>query len=113
QYFIRELRPTYGFLLEDMRILVDVAAGRATQVEMTKQRDTDIPYLDPGRMGEQRRAFCVATSPETYGGGKIYIPQTGQDMSMFHYVGGGALLLISLIIGGIFLYFVIDARMRD
>ena len=97
QYFIRELRPTYGFLLEDMRILVDVAAGRATQVEMTKQRDTDIPYLDP----------------ETYGGGKIYIPQTGQDMSLFHYVGGGALLLISLIIGGIFLYFVIDARMRD
>jgi hypothetical protein len=97
QFFIRELRPTYGFLLEDSRILVDVAEGRVTRIEMTKERDMDIPYLDP----------------YAYGGGIIYIPPTGQDMSLFHYVGGGALLLIALIAGGFLLYVIINARMRD
>jgi len=81
QYFIRELRPTYGFLLEDTRILVDVAESRVTQIEITKERDTDIPDLDPD--------VCDS--------GKIYIPQTGQDMSLFHYGGGAVLLLISLL----------------
>jgi len=84
QYFIRELRPTYGFLLEDLRILVDVAEGRVTQIEMTKERNFEIPYLDP----------------DTYGGGIIYIPQTGQDMSLLHYGGGAFLLLISLVSAG-------------
>ena len=45
-YFVRELRPTFGFLLEDTRILASVAEGRATQVTMTKERDESIPYAD-------------------------------------------------------------------
>jgi len=97
QYFIRELRPTYGFMLEDSRILVDVAEGRITQIEMTKERDMSIPYLDP----------------DAYGGGIIYIPPTGQDRSMFHYVSGGILLLISLAFMAFLVYLRISACMRD
>jgi len=80
QFFVRELRPTCGFLLEDSRILVDVVEGRVTKLEITKERDGSIPYLDP----------------YVYGGGIIYIPPTGQDMSMVHYLGGAGLLVISL-----------------
>jgi uncharacterized surface anchored protein len=79
QYLIRELRPTYGFLLEAPHILVDVAEGRVTQIEITKQRDTAILDIDAD-----------------YDSGKIYIPQTGQNMSLLHYGGGVVMLLISL-----------------
>ena len=94
-YFVRELRPTFGFLLESQRIFLDVGEAETVIMELTKERDMDIVYLPPDE------------------GGVIYIPPTGQDRSLFHYIGGGIMLLISLAFGGLLLYLRFSACMRD
>jgi hypothetical protein len=87
-YYIRELRPTFGFLLETERIFLEVGRGEKVTIELTKNRDFNI----------------VDLPADVEGGGFIYITQTGQDMSMFHYTGGGLLLAISFIFGGLALW---------
>ena len=83
-YFIRELRPTFGFLLETERIFLEVGAGKTVVIELTKVRDLSITDL-----------------PHDIDGGFIYITQTGQDMSMLHYVGGGVMLVVAAFCGGL------------
>jgi uncharacterized surface anchored protein len=99
QYFVRELRPTFGFLLEDTRILVDVAEGRMTQINLTKIRDWEIADLD--------------LDPDTYGSGIIYIVQTGQAMSMLHYGGGGLLIAVSVGSAGLLVLGLLTKRKRN
>ena len=95
-YFIRQLRPTFGFLLEHQRIFLEVGDGETVTMELTKERDYSIAYLPT----------------DTDGGGIIYIPPTGQDMSVFHYVGGGALLLVALATGFVLFKTNRNERMR-
>lgn len=79
-YFIRELRPTFGFLIETQRIFLEVGENETVKMELTKERDMNIAELP---MDEE-------------GGGIIYIPQTGQILS-FHYTSGLILMGISLL----------------
>ena len=87
-YYIRELRPTFGFLLETERIFLEVDRGETVTIELTKNRDFNIVYLPA----------------DVEGGGFIYITQTGQFMSMLHYMGGGFLLILSFVFGGLALW---------
>ena len=95
-YFVRELRPTFGFLLETQRIFLEVGEGETVIMELTKERDMDIAELPL----------------DAEGGGIIYIPQTGQYWSTFHYVSGGILLFISLIIAIVLGVLIFKARLR-
>jgi len=95
-YFIRELRPTFGFLLETERIFLEVGEGETVIVELTKLRDSSIPYLPPDENGS----------------GFIYITQTGQFMSALHYGGGGLMLVIALASVGLILYEVLFNKKR-
>jgi len=95
-YYIRELRPTFGFLLETERIFLEVGRGETVKIELTKNRDFNI----------------VDLPADVEGGGFIYITQTGQDMSMFHYTGGGLLLAISFIFGGLALWVFLSKKGR-
>jgi uncharacterized surface anchored protein len=83
-YYIRELRPTYGFHLETERIFLEVSAGSTAIMELTKVRDLSITDL-----------------PDDRDGGIIHIVQTGQDMSLFHYMGGSILLVIAFAAAGL------------
>jgi hypothetical protein len=82
-YFIRELRPTFGFLLETERIFLEVGTGETVVMELTKVRDLSIAYLPP----------------DADGGGFIYITQTGQALPMLNYVGGGLLIAVAVTCG--------------
>jgi len=84
QYFIQEQHPTFGFLLEPHRIFLELAEGEIATVELTKERDRSI--LD---------AYVNA--------GIIYIPPTGEHISLIHYLGGALLLLIAFICGSLIL----------
>ncbi|MCL1842895.1 MAG: SpaA isopeptide-forming pilin-related protein [Defluviitaleaceae bacterium] len=84
-YFVRELRPTFGFLLETERIFLEVSASGTTTIDLTKVRDWNIVYLPPGEDGSNF----------------IYITQTGQYIAMPRYVGGGILIAIALAFGGL------------
>jgi uncharacterized surface anchored protein len=86
-YFIRELRPTFGFSLETERIFLEVGVNEIVTVEITKQRDANIPYLPP----------------DDDGGGFIYITQTGQALPMLQYIGGGLLIAVAVISAGLIL----------
>ena len=92
-YYIRELRPTFGFLLETERIFLEVGAGETVKMELTKVRDLTITNL-----------------PHDIDGGFIYITQTGQDMSMFHYVGGSVMLVVAAVCGGLALWVFISKK---
>jgi len=96
-HFVRELRPTFGFLLEPERIFLEVGEGEIVIMELTKLRDYDIAYLPM----------------DVEGGGIIYIPQTGQRWPTGFFVGGGILLLISFIAAGFLTVFLIHVRGRD
>ena len=87
-YFVRELRPTFGFTLEHQRIFLEVGEGETVILELTKERDYSIAYLPA----------------DADGGGIIYIPPTGQDMSLVSYMGGGLFILIAIISGGMALW---------
>jgi len=96
-HFVRELRPTFGFLLEPERIFLDVGEGETVIMELTKLRDYDIAYLPM----------------DVEGGGIIYIPQTGQRWPTGFFVSGGILLLISFIVAGFLTALLIHVRGRD
>lgn len=84
-YYIRELRPTYGFYLETERIFLEVGTGETVKMELTKVRDLSISDLPI----------------DEDGGGIINITQTGQFMSMFHYIGGGFMRIIAIVCVGL------------
>ena len=52
-YFIRELRATFGFMLETERIFLEVGAGQTVVVELTKVRDLGINYAYLPQEAEQ------------------------------------------------------------
>jgi uncharacterized surface anchored protein len=84
QYFVQELRPTFGFTLDPHRMFLEIGAGETVRVEITKERDATIEYLP--------------IYADAKGGGIIYIPPTGQYMDMFYYLGGGGLIALSIFI---------------
>ena len=84
-YFIREIRPTFGFLLETERIFLEVGAGGTVTLELTKERDFNIAYLPAGEDGSNF----------------VYITQTGQFMSLPHYMGGSFFIIAAVIFGGL------------
>jgi len=96
-HFVRELRPSFGFLLESERIFLEVGVGETVTLELTKIRDMNIAYLPA----------------DVEGGGIIYIPQTGQRWPTFNYVGGGILFLISFVVAGFLVVGLIHIRSRD
>ena len=96
-HFVRELRPSFGFLLELERIFLEVGVGETVSMELTKIRDYSIAYLPM----------------DVEGGGIIYIPQTGQYWPTWFYIGGGVMLLISFVAGGFLLFTLIKVRGRD
>jgi hypothetical protein len=95
-YFIRELRPTFGYLLETERIFLEVGRDETVTMELTKNRDFNI----------------VDLPPDSEGNSFIYIVQTGQSMSMFHYGGGGLLLAVAVIFGGLALWELFKPKRR-
>ena len=76
-YFVRELRPTFGFVLETENMYVEVQQGQTVRIELTKNRDYNIPYTD--------------IDPESI----IILPETGQERQAWLYQGGMILLIIS------------------
>ena len=83
-YFLQELRPTFGFLIEPGRILFEVEKNGVVIVEITKERDPSIQDIDAE--------------------GMIWIPPTGEDMSLFHYIGGAFLLMMSAACGFLIIF---------
>jgi uncharacterized surface anchored protein len=83
-YFLQELRATFGFVLEPTRIFFEVAAYEVVVVEITKERDWGIADVDAE--------------------GMIWIPPTGEDMSVFHYLGGAFLIVVAVACGFLLLY---------
>jgi len=84
-------------LLEPERILLEVGESETVTLELTKLRDMSIEYLPM----------------DVEGGGYIYIPQTGQRWPTGFYVGGGILLLISIIAASALVLFLVHVRSRD
>jgi uncharacterized surface anchored protein len=78
-YFLQELRATFGFLLEPTRIFFEVEENEVAVVEITKERDITILDADTE--------------------GMIWIPPTGEFLSLPHYIGGAFMLVISAICG--------------
>jgi hypothetical protein len=83
-YYIRELRPTYGFHLETERIFLEVSAGSTAVMELTKVRDLSITDLPA----------------DGDGNGIIHIVQTGQIAPTGFYIGGIILLVIAFAAAG-------------
>jgi uncharacterized surface anchored protein len=93
-YFVRELRPTFGFLLEPESIFLEVTAGGTVTLELTKMRDYNITYLPADEDGSNF----------------IYITQTGQFMSVPHYAGGGLLIIVAFVFGGLAVWEILQAK---
>jgi len=74
EYYLRELKPPYGYLLERARIFFTVRSGVLVKVEVTNQRDFSIKDIN---------------TP----GGVINLPKTGEDFPLHNYVI--AILLIA------------------
>ena len=81
RYFLHELRPTFGFYLERQRIHFEIVTGEVVRVELTKERNGSIADMNIE--------------------GFIYIPPTGQFISLLHYLGGTALLVVALMLAGV------------
>lgn len=84
-YYIRELRPTFGYLLETERIFLEVSTGETVVMELTKVRDWNITDLPA----------------DSENSGIIVIPQTGQDFPVMKYMGGELLMIIAFVFGGL------------
>jgi uncharacterized surface anchored protein len=73
EYYLRELKSPYGYINEPARIRFSVSNGAAVKVEVTNQRDGNIPDNDISN---------------------IFIPQTGQGLPLADYILGIALMVI-------------------
>ena len=81
EYYIRELKSPYGYLLEPARILFTVKNGIIVKVEVTNQRDTSISMSDS----------------------TINLPKTGEDYPTLNYVLVVPLLGFAIVCGvGVF-----------
>jgi len=78
EYYLRQLRATFGYLPETARIFFTVENNQTVVVEVTNQRDKNIPYAEDG---------------------SITLPQTGELPPVMNYVMGGALLLVAMLYG--------------
>jgi uncharacterized surface anchored protein len=96
-YFVRELRPTFGFHLEAERIFLEVGARETVTMELTKNRDFNI----------------VDLPPDADGSGFIFITQTGQIAPVMNYRVGGLLFVISVVCGGIALLVFIISKKKE
>jgi len=77
EYFLRQQRATFGYLPETARIFFTVEDGKTVVVEVTNQRDMDVPYVD----------------------GNITLPQTGELPPVMNYVLGVLLLALAMMCG--------------
>jgi uncharacterized surface anchored protein len=82
-YYIRELRPTYGYFLETERIFLEVSARETVIMELTKVRDFSIADLPP----------------DAEGNGIIHITQTGQIKPTNYYISGCLMIAVSFVCG--------------
>ena len=89
-YYIRELRPTFGFLLETERIFLEVGIGETVVMELTKVRDMSIADLS-----------IADLPPDADSGEIIYIPKTGQIRPMIFHMNGWILITVAFICGGL------------
>jgi uncharacterized surface anchored protein len=78
EYYLRQLRAPFGFLLDPARIFVTVMGSATVNVDVTTQRDMNIPDHEIGY---------------------IYIPQTGEMFPTMNYVAGAVLLAFAAICG--------------
>jgi len=78
EYYLRNYQSPFGFLTENARIFFTIAENNVTIVEITMQRDMDIPYANDSN---------------------ISLPQTGELPPVMNYVLGISLILISLLCG--------------
>ena len=77
EYYLRELKPPYGYMLEPARIYFTVKSGILVKVEVTNQRDINIS--------------------DNNAPGIISIPKTGEDFLTANIVFGVLLIFTSLI----------------
>ncbi len=70
EYYLRELKPPYGYLLEQSRIYFTVVYGETVIVEVTNQRDPAVSNAN----------------------GIITIPKTGEDFPYLIYITGAMLV---------------------
>ncbi|MDR1704316.1 MAG: prealbumin-like fold domain-containing protein [Clostridiales bacterium] len=82
EYYIRELKPPYGYLLEQTQIHFTVMSGETVIVDVTNERDASIS--DNGTNG-------------------ISIPKTGEDFPALNYIAGSVLIGIALLGGALLL----------
>lgn len=78
EYYLRQQRATFGYLPETSRIFFTVENGKTVVVEVTNQRDMDVPYAE---------------------GGNIALPQTGEQPPFMNYILGTLLLVFALLCG--------------
>ena len=78
EYYLRNSSVPYGFLREQARIFFTVGASGDVTVEVTIQRDGDIPYIDDG---------------------EITVPKTGELPPVLNYMLGTVFLAFALICG--------------
>jgi len=78
EYYLRQLRATFGYLPEAARIFFTVEDGKTVVVEVTNQRDKDAPYAE---------------------GDNITLPQTGEMPPAMNYVIGALLLVLAMLCG--------------
>jgi LPXTG-motif cell wall-anchored protein len=83
EYYLRELKPSYGYLLESARIYFDAVNGETVKVEITSLRDMNIRDIN---------------AP-----GGINLPKTGEDFPIYNYIFGILLLLVAVLSGITFL----------
>jgi uncharacterized surface anchored protein len=82
EYYLRNNSVQFGFLRERQRIFFTVGASGDVSVEVTIQRDKDIPYVE---------------------GGNITLPQTGELPPVMNYVLGTLFIVVALLCGAMLL----------
>jgi uncharacterized surface anchored protein len=85
EYFLQEIEAPFGYLPDPARIFFTVSDNSVVRVDVTNQRDPDIPDAN-------------ATD------GFIYIPETGQRYPILNYVLGTALLVFSVTATGLLIW---------
>jgi len=78
EYYLRQLRATFGYLPEAARIFFTVEDGQTVVVEVTNQHDKNISSANHGN---------------------ITLPQTGELLPIMNYVLGGVLLFVAVLCG--------------
>ena len=94
-YFVRELRPTFGFLIEEESMFVEVTLGSTVRIELTKNRDYTIPVseIDPATI--------------------ILLPEMGQARNSLFYIGSVILFSISGVLLLLFIYSYVSQLIRS